>query len=341
MAAGVVFVLANSVVPHQSVIGATTRDAQTVAIELTRSFGASMPFIVVFDVPVTDIESSLALFQRMLNKRGFKQDDPRGLYAAPVREAVEILLVLARKTTSLPARGGDLPSPRAPVANQNISSDHGHYPSDDLDWNDDLEDFDDEGGGSLSLTSPWSTMLSEADDYYYGLGESLQDYRRAAALYKEAASLGSPLAHFQLGQIYASGEGVRENPVKARSILLDGVVKGSVSCYVLLARLYLADNDIDNATKSLGLFFRNRVAAHIEEREVSFQWWFGLVHILTMWPDVALALPGSVKRGFAECRHELIDQIDKDIERLRNEDRFVTVQIEARYQRARAWLLSL
>ena len=50
-------------------------------------------------------------------------------------------------------------------------------------------------------------ILDEAENFYYGLGDSLQDYSEALKLYKHAIKLGGIEAYSRIGQMYIEGEG--------------------------------------------------------------------------------------------------------------------------------------
>lgn len=105
---------------------------------------------------------------------------------------------------------------------------------------------------------PWDDILDEADSYYYGLGDTIQDYEEALTLYKQAARLGSLLAYERLGNIYEYGEGVKEDENQAFQLYKEGAKRGNYYCYAKMARIFCMNGQFENARKAKIAFFRGR-----------------------------------------------------------------------------------
>lgn len=57
---------------------------------------------------------------------------------------------------------------------------------------------------------------------------------------EEAASRGFPTAYYNLGTLYERGEGVQQNPEKAKDLFYEGAMKGDIKCKIFYS-LYLID----------------------------------------------------------------------------------------------------
>jgi tetratricopeptide (TPR) repeat protein len=107
------------------------------------------------------------------------------------------------------------------------------------------------------LTDLWSASLDEAEDHYYGLGDCIQDYNEALRLFRQAAKLGALPAYVYIGNMYADGEGVREDKKKALEFYKEGARRGSAYCYWAMGMMFVDEESKDNADKCFSLFIRN------------------------------------------------------------------------------------
>jgi tetratricopeptide (TPR) repeat protein len=161
-----------------------------------------------------------------LAQKGFRVSENREFFNAPVNHVVRAIRL-------------------APGAIDNELDEIGLDEEDDpLDYND-----DDEEGSYV-----WSSIFKEAQNYYYGHGDYLQDYEEALRLYQQAARLGSLPAYGQIGRMYEQGEGVLEDQGKAIAIYKQGAAKGSVFCYWAMGVLFLNQGHKENAEKCLSNF---------------------------------------------------------------------------------------
>lgn len=85
--------------------------------------------------------------------------------------------------------------------------------------------------------------------YYYKYGENgyPQNLKEALKHYKRAIKLGSTSAYKDIGDMYFSGEGVRENRDTAMKYYLDGVGKGNYVCYIGLMKIFMFESEWDVA----------------------------------------------------------------------------------------------
>jgi len=119
---------------------------------------------------------------------------------------------------------------------------------------------DDEFLNSLSLSdndNPLDEYFNTAETYYYGLGDELQDYKEALRYYSKAADLGSDEAMLKLGAMYRDAEGCEQDNEKSLEYLKEGAISGNINCYAEMAKLFLAIDHIENASKCWDKFFNN------------------------------------------------------------------------------------
>ena len=73
----------------------------------------------------------------------------------------------------------------------------------------------------------------------YASGEGLpKDAVRAADLFRQAAEKGMAKAQFRLGQMYARGEGVPKDSVRAVDLIRQSAINGHAKAQALLASMY-------------------------------------------------------------------------------------------------------
>lgn len=103
----------------------------------------------------------------------------------------------------------------------------------------------------------WDEPFETAEAYYFGLGDEIQDYKEALKYYKKAADLGSGEALIKLGIMYRDGEGCNKSSDKALEYFKEGVKYGNINCYAEMARLFIAFEHIENASKCWDKFFNS------------------------------------------------------------------------------------
>lgn len=129
-------------------------------------------------------------------------------------------------------------------------SDSGIVDDDDL-LNDVFLDslaFDDE-------EDPSSEIFLEAEMYYYGMNDTIQDYDEAFNLFQKAARLGSPEAFLRIGQMYQKGEGCQKDNKRALEYYKEGTKLGNNECWAEMARIFYIDHHNSNEEKCWGKYF--------------------------------------------------------------------------------------
>ena len=194
MTQGYIYVLANSSMPNMIKVGKTTRQPSLRAQELSSVTGVPTPFLVVYEKQFNDCNSAESFIHELLSIKGFRVSANREFFNAPVHDVIEAVL-------------------------QAVS-----YDIQDSDDEDDSEYFDSSVSDvdledlflEQDVTKPvWFDIWEEAQSYYYGYEDTLQDYDEAIRLYKQSIKLGCILAYHQIGFMYECGDGVTESPKKA------------------------------------------------------------------------------------------------------------------------------
>ena len=236
---GYLYVLANSAMPGLVKVGKTTRTPSERAAELSSATGLPSPFIVVYEQLFADCSAAESFVHTYLGQKGFRISENREFFNAPVNDVVRAIM-------------------SALEAVDNESHQTGSGEDDDM-----LEDDEEE-------LYAWSSIFEDAENYYYGLGEYLQDYTEALRLYKQAAKLGSLPAYGRIGEIYERGEGVPQDQEKALNAYKQGAAKGSVYCYWALGILFLAKGKQENAEKCFSNFLK-KFPAFTDEQYLTSQ----------------------------------------------------------------------
>jgi len=237
MAAGYIYVLVNSSMPGLLKVGKTSRLPSERESELSGVTGVPTPFVVAFEQFFTNCDLAEDFVHAALEQRGLRQATNREFFRAAPNDVVRIILQAPGladgpcEVTDIDDADADLLSPDAP---------------------------DDE----LQLEQPrprkpWDDILEEADAYYYGEEDSIQDYEEALELYKQAARLGSLVAYENIGFMYYMGEGVKEDENMAFKFYKEGAKRGNYYCYTKMAGIFSL-NQAENARKSWSLFFKGR-----------------------------------------------------------------------------------
>ncbi|PTR17234.1 Sel1 repeat-containing protein [Nitrosospira sp. Nsp2] len=240
---GYVYVLANSAMPGLVKIGKTTRNPSERATELSRATGLPTPFIVVYEQLFIDCSSAETFVHSFLFQKGFKLSKNREFFNAPVNDVIRAIALT-----------------------------HGAIDSDSQEneggaENDLLQEDEEAEGG----TYIWTSVFEEAENYYYGIGDYLQDYDEALRLYRQAAKLGSLPAYGKIGEIHKRGEGVPADQKKAIKYYKVGAAKGSVYCYWAMGVLFLDEGNQENAEKCFSNFLKSYPSFTDEKHLTSLQ----------------------------------------------------------------------
>jgi len=248
MPKGYVYVLVNSSMPGLVKVGKTTKRPSERASELSGVTGIPTPFIVAFEQLFEDCDEAEDHIHAELERQGFREAQNREFFRAQTSDVVRIVLQAPGQSSSTEDNDSD-----------EIDSDL--FSEDDP--NEDL---------NLPPSHPWDDLLEEADNYYYGLGDTIRDNAEAIILYKQAAKLGSLVAYQRLGAIYHYQDDYEDYNL-ALKFYKEGAKRGNYYCYAEMAFLFRHTGQIENMTKCLRNFFKERrkkIIQEVEEFDDSF-----------------------------------------------------------------------
>jgi|694.fasta_scaffold23487_4 hypothetical protein len=230
---GYIYVLANSSMPGLVKVGKTAGDPAERASALSSPTGLPTPFIVVYEQLFLDCGLAESFIHSYLESKGYRISAKREFFNAPVSDIVKAITLAPN-----------------PINNEFVNLSSSTNTTENQNSINDQEDLD-----NLTLDSePWVSILEEADAFYYGLGDQIQDYDEALKLYRQASKLGSLKAYSRMGGMYESGEGVIENPTTALAYYKEGKEKGSIECIWKMALLFAHNKKALNAEKCFKLF---------------------------------------------------------------------------------------
>lgn len=233
--AGYLYVLANSAMPGLVKVGKTTRTPAERANELAGVTGLPTPFIVVYDQFFEDCSAAEGFVHALLSERGYRISENREFFNAPTNEVVRII-------TSAP---GAIHAATRPlhldvrVAGTDCDA---------------VQDLDQERNLVPVMNQVFADIIREAKMYYRGEGDYLQNYRKALALFKQAARLGSLYAFDMIGIMYQQGFGVVKDNDKALEYLNEGAERGNAQCLWSMGKIYLLEGQYKNADKCFSKF---------------------------------------------------------------------------------------
>lgn len=234
---GYLYVLANSAMPNMVKVGKTTRSSSERAEELSRATGLPTPFIVVYEQLFENCGEAETFVHVYLEEKGYRVANNREFFNAPVDIVVEAIALapnaIDHESLTLKSEDDDL---------------LGQSESDELD---DL--YLDENEPSY----PWTTLFNEAEAYYNGDGDYIQDYGEAMRLFRQAAKLGALSAYGYIAKMYRDGEGVHQDSGKAIEFYKEGARKGNVYCYWGMGAVFHLERHSQNAEKCFSLFMKN------------------------------------------------------------------------------------
>jgi TPR repeat protein len=219
--AGYIYALINPSLGGLVKVGKTRRDPTERVKELSSSTAAPTPFVLAFDVYVDNCSAAESHLHTLLGRRGYRVSENREFFNAPLKEVIKAMLAV--EGSPLPARA----TPDRPAPPQ---------------------------------TKPGpeaEAILEEAQAYYHGEGETIEDKKEALKLFKQATRLGAPDAFYALGIMYRDGEGCDRNTDEALEYLKTGVAKGSDECHAEMALLFLQEGHNENARKCWAKYFRS------------------------------------------------------------------------------------
>jgi hypothetical protein len=233
MAAGYVYVLANSSMPGLVKVGKTTRLPSERADELSGVTGVATPFIVVYEEHFEDCDAVEAHVHTALSAKGLRLSENREFFRAAVSDVVKTLV--------------------------SVKSSEGRTATDELSGllTSDNADFDSFRLDEYRTGNPWDGLMDEAIKHQYGTDGYIQDYSEAMKLYRDASRLGSKNAYLFMGDMYRDGNGVPKNQQNALDCYKEGAKRGNYLCYAPIAKIFILNNHAENAHKALAKFISN------------------------------------------------------------------------------------
>ena len=219
---GYVYVLVNPSMEGYVKIGKTKRKPEVRVQELSQATGVPTPFILAYAACVNNCSHAESYLHTYFETKGKRVSDNREFFDVTTTEAIDAIHQYQNEF--------------------DVAVDNG-----------DIEDDGIEDNGE----PPWVEIEYQADKYYYGLRDNLQDYKKASSLYQQAVKLGSPTAPRMLAYMYEHGQGCQKDDEKALEYYMIGTENGNYDCYGDMAMIYFRMNHLENALKCVDIYIQN------------------------------------------------------------------------------------
>jgi hypothetical protein len=190
-------------------IGKTIRDPEGRVKELSSATGVPTPFILVYKELFSDCDQAEKLIHRLLEEKNFRLSKGREFFSIPVYEAINVIME---------------------IKNNN------HFSTNESLQENTINNY------GYQYEQVAQDLVEEAESYYYGYDDTLQDYNKAFELFKRAANLNYSIAYYYLGKMYYYGEGCKQSLKEAISHYQKASSLGYVYSYVYLAQIYIDDS---------------------------------------------------------------------------------------------------
>lgn len=240
MSQGYIYALINPSLHDLIKVGKTVKDPEIRAKEISSDADVPTPFIVAFKVFVGDCDAGELFLLALLQTKGYRINQNSDFINVPLGEIISSMIELQK------------------ISGFNISSGNNQI---EINVNDSTEfNFDDDFLNELEIEQEeqipaFVDVLNNAEDLYYGLGDTIQDYSDSLALYKYAAELGGIEAYERIGHMYKVGEGCRIDHQLALKFFKEGVSKGNENCYFFMGILFAESKNFDNMNKCFRKYF--------------------------------------------------------------------------------------
>lgn len=238
MTQGYIYALINPSLHGLVKVGKTVKEPEIRAKEISSDTGVPTPFIVAYKVFVSDCDSAELHLHSLLQIKGFRINQNREFFNAPLDEIIGSMIELQNSSNFR------LSSSDSKITNDNV-----------IEYSELV--FEDDFLNELEIeqTPVYMDVLNNAEDFYYGLDETLQDYSEALKLYKHVVRLGGVEAYSRIGQMYTDGEGCRIDYPVALNYLKEGVSKGNENCYFYMGILFSNTENFANMNKCFRKYF--------------------------------------------------------------------------------------
>jgi hypothetical protein len=255
MAQGYIYALINSSLHGLVKVGKTVKEPEIRAKEISSDTGVPTPFIVAFKVLVSDCDSGELFLHSLLQTKGFRINQKREFFNAPLDVIISSMIELQKSSDFIIATN----------SNQIEKNDN-----DVSEFN-----FEDDFLNELEIEQveqipAFVDVLDNAENLYYGLGETIQDHSDALTLYKHAVKLGGIEAYSRIGQMYQNGEGCNIDHKLALNYLKEGVSKGNENCYFHMGMLFSESNNYVNMNKCFRKYFSSSTFIENKQNKVIF-----------------------------------------------------------------------
>ena len=224
LSAGYVYALINTSLDGLVKVGRTERAPEERALELSRATGVPTPFIVAYQKWVPDCASGEVGVHSFLEMRGFRINENREFFRAPLHIVVEAISTIcsteAMAITNQP--GGEnpsVPTKRKPYTRQQLNL---------------IND----------LKSSWRSAVIGMDSY--------PDFKAAIRSARQLIALGEKVGHQMLGDAILKQT---SDPKAAETAYREGALAGSVECMWSIADLRDRQGQKAEADHAWGIFF--------------------------------------------------------------------------------------
>jgi tetratricopeptide (TPR) repeat protein len=202
-------------------IGKTTTDPEIRAKELSSATGVPTQFIVAYKAYFADCTEAESYIHTLLNEK--RLSNSKEFFRSSLPDAIQAVIHTEKFFAERSAPNQLIEENRQFISNA----------SETLESNEEL----------------WQKILETAFDYYYGLGDKLEDYDEAVKLYKQASKLGCGEASHRVGDMYRNGEGVKEDHKVALQYYKEAVNQGEDICWGDMAILFYEFEEYGNVEK--------------------------------------------------------------------------------------------
>lgn len=217
---GYVYALINTSMKGLVKIGKTTRSSEERAKELSNASGVASPFIVAYEIYVSDCTKAEVYLHTIMEERDYRISDNREFFNIPLDKLIPIMIDV-KSIFHTEDNNIEINNKEGSQFSSNIGKDKFH----------------------------------EAMKCYNGDDNYLQDYHKAIKLFKQATKLNVSEAYYWLGEIYRLGKGCKIDYNIALKYYKDGADLKYDRCYVKMVYLYQNDlNHSRNAEKCINKF---------------------------------------------------------------------------------------
>lgn len=311
MSQGYIYALINPSLHDLIKVGKTVKDPEIRAKEISSDSDVPTPFIVVFKVFVCDCDAGELFLHALLQTKGYIINQNSDFINVPLGEIISAMNELQK------------------ISGFNISSGNNQIEKNE---NDSTEfNFDDDFLNELEIEQEeqmpaFVDVLYNAEDLYYGVGDTIQDYSDALALYKYAAELGGIEAYERIGRMYKDGEGCRIDPQLALKYFKEGANNGNENCYFFMGILFAESNNYDNMNKCFRKYFLSSTFLENKQYWVLLNDRINNVYVyFSLMDTMGLEIETDILQNFVKFKFEIINFFESQIEYVKSKPEYKTL----------------